>query len=233
MEGYERIVKGIWFPIEIWEAKDLDWLEKVILLEIDSFTSKGLECFMSNEYIAERFGVKAWKASQIVNDLIKKGYVICTRFDGRRRFIESNLINRLANYSGQPCEIPESASRNFKKQTIENSGATYNKINNDTSYHLTNNKRFVKPTVEEVRRYCDERCNDISAEAFIDYYESNGWKVGSNPMKDWKAAIRTWEKRQGSKKQTKPGQQKESYFQHNNRILAEILAGDIGGKYNG
>lgn len=55
-------------------------------------------------------------------------------------------------------------------------------------------KRFVKPTVEEVRQYCIERNNCVNAEQFYDYYESNGWKVGKNSMKDWKAAVRTWEK---------------------------------------
>ena len=55
-------------------------------------------------------------------------------------------------------------------------------------------KRFVKPTLEEVEAYCNERNNSIDPQRFIDYYESNGWKVGKNPMKDWKAAIRTWER---------------------------------------
>lgn len=55
-------------------------------------------------------------------------------------------------------------------------------------------KRFVKPTVEEVRQYCIERNNNVNAEQFFDYYESNGWKVGKNSMKDWKACVRTWER---------------------------------------
>lgn len=53
-------------------------------------------------------------------------------------------------------------------------------------------KRFVKPTVEEVRQYCIERNNNVNAEQFFDYYESNGWKVGRNSMKDWKATVRRW-----------------------------------------
>jgi len=56
-------------------------------------------------------------------------------------------------------------------------------------------KKFIKPSVEEVRAYCQERNNGVNPEAFIDFYESKGWKVGNQPMKDWKAAIRTWEKR--------------------------------------
>ena len=55
-------------------------------------------------------------------------------------------------------------------------------------------KRFAKPTIEEVADYCNERNNDVDADKFYDYYSSNGWKVGKNAMKDWKASVRTWEK---------------------------------------
>ncbi|NCC04785.1 MAG: hypothetical protein EOM37_12280 [Proteobacteria bacterium] len=60
-------------------------------------------------------------------------------------------------------------------------------------------RRFTKPTVEEVAEYCRERGNRINAQSFIDFYESKGWKVGNSPMKDWKAAIRTWEQRDKEK----------------------------------
>ena len=56
-------------------------------------------------------------------------------------------------------------------------------------------KRFVKPSVEEIRAYCLERHNAIDAEMFFDFYEAKGWKVGGSPMKDWRAAVRTWERR--------------------------------------
>mgnify|MGYP001767301504 CR=1 FL=1 len=55
---------------------------------------------------------------------------------------------------------------------------------------------FKPPTVEEVRAYCAERGNGVDPELFCSHYQSNGWKVGKNPMKDWKAAVRTWEKNQ-------------------------------------
>ena len=56
-------------------------------------------------------------------------------------------------------------------------------------------KRFVKPTLEEVKEYCLNRKNNIDAQQFIDFYESKGWKVGNQHMKDWKACVRTWEQR--------------------------------------
>ena len=55
--------------------------------------------------------------------------------------------------------------------------------------------RFVPPTVEEVRAYCDERKNGIDPQSFIDFYTAKGWKIGSNGMKDWRAAVRNWESR--------------------------------------
>ena len=55
-------------------------------------------------------------------------------------------------------------------------------------------KRFVKPKVVDIAEYCLERKNYIDAQKFYDYYSSNGWRVGKNAMKDWKAAVRTWEK---------------------------------------
>ena len=55
-------------------------------------------------------------------------------------------------------------------------------------------KRFVPPTVEEVREYCRERKNNVDPEKFVDFYEAKGWMVGKNKMKDWRAAVRTWER---------------------------------------
>lgn len=54
--------------------------------------------------------------------------------------------------------------------------------------------KLVPPSVDEVRAYCKERNNDVDPEAFVNFYASKGWMIGKNRMKDWKAAVRTWEK---------------------------------------
>ena len=59
-------------------------------------------------------------------------------------------------------------------------------------------KRFSPPSADEVSTYCRERGNTVDAEQFCNFYASKGWRVGSQPMRDWKAAVRTWEKREGS-----------------------------------
>lgn len=64
-------------------------------------------------------------------------------------------------------------------------------------------KRFDPPTVEEVQAYCSERNNSVDAQTFVDFYASKGWLVGKNPMKDWKAAVRTWERNRDGYSQPK------------------------------
>lgn len=65
--------------------------------------------------------------------------------------------------------------------------------------------RFSPPTLEEVKAYCLERGNNVDAERFVDFYTSNGWKVGKNSMKDWKAAVRNWERDNKPKKSKSDG----------------------------
>lgn len=57
--------------------------------------------------------------------------------------------------------------------------------------------RITPPTVDEVRAYCTERKNHVDPETFVDFYASKGWKIGKNSVKDWKACVRTWERRGG------------------------------------
>ena len=70
-----------------------------------------------------------------------------------------------------------------------------NKLNTKELNTKSNNKRFVPPTIEEVREYIRERNSSVDAEAFIDYYASQKWKkANGRPVEDWKACVRTWER---------------------------------------
>ena len=60
-------------------------------------------------------------------------------------------------------------------------------------------RRFTPPTVEDVEAYCRERGNGVDAQRFVDFYASKGWKVGSSGMKDWRAAVRNWERQDNTK----------------------------------
>ena len=80
----------------------------------------------------------------------------------------------------------------------------------------TKRKRFEKPTLSEIEQYCIERNNNVNAEQFFDYYESNGWKVGKNSMKDWKAAVRTWERSEYRKPNSKKNSKEDAINVVNN-----------------
>ena len=84
-------------------------------------------------------------------------------------------------------------------QTVYTGKDSIDKVSKD------NKGRFTPPTVEEVKAYCTERQNTVDPVSFISFYESKGWMIGKNKMKDWKAAVRTWERsRQTEKKAEKP-----------------------------
>ena len=74
----------------------------------------------------------------------------------------------------------------------------------------TKRKRFEKPSISDIKQYCMERNNNVNAEHFFDYYESNGWKVGKNSMKDWKAAVRTWERSEYRKPNSKKNSKEDA-----------------------
>ena len=79
--------------------------------------------------------------------------------------------------------------------------------------------RFEKPTVKEIAVYCSERKNGIDPQAFFDFYESKGWKVGAVKMKDWRASVRTWEQR---RKTEQTGGRNKNIWGKENEIPDEI-----------
>lgn len=103
----------------------------------------------------------------------------------------------------RPLDISKQQSkRRTKKEPKKNQKETEKKPEKNTSMmsmsmSLSNKSmsKFIKPSIEEIKDYCKERKNGIDANAFYDFYESKGWKVGNQSMKNWKACVRTWEQR--------------------------------------
>jgi len=100
----------------------------------------------------------------------------------------------------QPCNNSETAP-----------GTNKNAKNGDNvkNEKKSGEKKFVPPSIEEVRQYCQERKNNIDPQSFVDFYQSKNWYVGKNKMKDWQAAVRTWEKKDNSDNQQKTSRQQE------------------------
>lgn len=96
------------------------------------------------------------------------------------------------------------------------------KENNKDNIKEKEVKRFTPPTLTEVTEYCNERQNNVDPERFIDFYASKGWKVGNQPMKDWKACVRTWEKRD----RASPKEEKGKFDDIAARLISESM-GDV------
>lgn len=109
------------------------------------------------------------------------------------------------------CLARGRGARNYwESKDINKDNLSYTKDNNKDNSLKDKDKNkdkdkdkniFKKPKIEEIKNYCVERNNNINAEQFFNFYESKGWKVGNTPMKDWKAAVRTWESKEKPKKQ--------------------------------
>lgn len=136
------------------------------------------------------------------------------KFSGNERFIwpaakqlidltfaENEKQRKNGGKGGRPKtqENPEKPNEtqenpNEPNETLKEKKNNKKERNGKETINIVPLKRFVPPTEEEVALYCYERKNHVNAQKFVDYYSSNGWKVGRNPMKDWKAAVRTWER---------------------------------------
>lgn len=146
------------------------------------------------------------KSESVVNGVKRVYYSVCPEF--------GHPVQKLDN----PC--PEIGHNN--KDDID--------IN--TLSIKERSSRFQKPSVDEVRSYCQERGNDVDPEQFCNFYESKGWFVGKSKMKDWRAAVRTWEKRdRGSA--TRRTTAKESVLEHNLKVIDGMYGTNMYGQTYG
>ena len=117
--------------------------------------------------------------------------------------------------SGIPDDTKHTKEKEKEKENILSSRNV-----EDSIARTPARKRFTPPTLAEVTAYCRERQNAVDPQRFIDYYTANGWKVGKNSMKDWKAAVRTWE---GKQRDTAPAQR--SSLDETRAVLRRIAGG--------
>lgn len=153
----DRQIKGIFIPIEIWQDNTLTWKEKVLLMEIDSFTSKDLDCYFSNEYIATLLDVRTTTASKIVASLIRKGYIRQTRFDGRKRYLQTCI------------EIQSRVAQKCKADLDESARQTRTEMqHNNISNKQTNKEGSKSPRFDFRKALLDLGVTPGTADAFME-----------------------------------------------------------------
>lgn len=177
----ERLSKGIWIPIEIWKDKNLTWNEKILFLEIDSYTSQDIDCFFSNEYISELLGISQTNANKTLSSLINKGYVIKTKFDGRHRYVKSAL-----SYSTTlPCQERQgSRVRDISVYNIIENNKTINKKENNKKKELdlSNVSEPLMPIVLDWLSYKREKKQTYTPKGFKVFYKNLCEMSGNSPV---------------------------------------------------
>jgi hypothetical protein len=121
-------------------------------------------------------------------------------------------VSHFDRHNGQTAKTRANTNRRVAKSRNGNGGSVTNVTPGALQKPLPekrredeSNKRMAKPSVDEISEYGKTLDPPFrKAEAFVAFYESNGWKVGKNPMKDWKAAIRTWQQKDKTTTPTKP-----------------------------
>lgn len=155
--------------------------------------------FSTVDNLEEATGLSGHKQRKALENLSRSGYVeIAYRDNPRKRFVRVNAMKLIEDVNHLQSKDLTTSDERIERLAVN--GFDGNNHKGTTTTTTTRKKkgiaaRFVPPSVDEVREYCQERQNDIDAEAFVDFYASKGWKVGSQPMKDWKACVRTWERR--------------------------------------
>lgn len=191
----------------------LSWFEEVLfyrlIVNCDDFGRfDGRPAIIKNRLFPLKESLTTKAVSEAVNTLVTAGMVALYEFEGKP-YLYLPSWNDHQNVRAKRSKFPEpcgnvNASASICKQmntnapVIQSESESISEFEKETLSIESVKKsapRFTPPTMEEVAAYCSERGNSVDAERFCSFYQSNGWKVGKNPMKDWKAAVRTWEKR--------------------------------------
>lgn len=201
-----------WVPINrkiqehwLWEetpfSKGQAWVDLILLANhADTKTThknqvvickRGSVC-RSISWLAKRWGWSRHKVNDFL-DLLKSDRMLTI---SRTGCLTTITIENYALYNDVKKE--EGQEKDTSRTLCGQFADTYNNENklfiNNNNKNARARERFVAPTLEEVQAYCAERNNSVDAQRFVDYYTANGWMVGKNKMKNWQAAVRTWEK---------------------------------------
>ena len=167
-------------PADVRYNKKLSPNSKLLYAEITALCNMNGKCTASTEYFCRlyevsRVSIQKWLKILENNNYIKRVNIY--------RQGSKEILTRVITLVNSPS----------KEKFTDNTNI------NITNTNLTDSNKkalFKKPKLDEVKNYCILRKNNIDAEAFIDFYESKNFMIGKNKMKDWKAAVRTWERRE-------------------------------------
>tara|TARA_Y100000389_G_scaffold61937_1_gene57968 strand:+ start:1058 stop:1693 length:636 start_codon:yes stop_codon:yes gene_type:complete len=169
--------------------KTLKPLARLLYAEITALCNKEGYCWASNQYFADLYEVDKTTVSGWIGQLKTRGYLTV-----QLQYKEGSkqILNRYIKINGEG--IDEIINTPLQKNVYPIDEKT--KVNTTVNNTINNkvNKGTIPPPREWVSDYCRERSNTVDVDTFMDFYTMKGWVVGKSKMKDWKAAVRTWEK---------------------------------------
>lgn len=197
---------------------DLDIYETIILAVIYGFSQDGESTFRgSQNYLAKKAKCSRAKVARSLPKLVSMGLI--DKIDNVVRGVKLceyrvclNVIGCVSHTQGG-C-----VSQIHNNIDIEN-------IDINTLSNKETQQKFAKPSVEEIRQYCQEKGVNVDAEQFFNFYESKGWLIGKSPMKNWRAAVATWAKRMVKSPNTSGTipRKKESVLEHNLKVMDQMF----------
>ena len=200
---------------ESFEGKEAD-----VFAVINGFSQEGQGCFYGSLSLLSQFcGIKSKTTTQrILKSLVAKGAIVKT--DELHNGVKFCTYKVNKNWYGiSKIDMGGVSEIDTNKKEGEN-------INIDSLYK--GSSHFQKPSLDDIRAYCISRGNNVDPEQFLNFYESKGWMVGKTPMRDWRAAIRTWEKRENdSPRRRSPLTRSESVLEHNLKVMDRMYGTDL------
>mgnify|MGYP003671637211 FL=1 len=180
-----RNFKGVWIPADLYLDTNLTWTQKIILLEVDSFSKNNLDCFVSNEHLAGLIGISESGIEKAIRSLVDS-----KRLERKRTFINGGNRRLLRLPTSLRCG---SQPHSDEVRTLTQVRHT---ITNDLN-QLPKPIKGRPKNFDEVLEYFKNLGMLLDeAQKFVDWYDSVGWKVkGGNSIKDWKACARQWKRR--------------------------------------
>lgn len=199
--------------------------ELIVFAFINGYSQEGQGCYYGSLANLQRVcGIASRQtAIDVLKSLITKGYITKSE----------NHFNGIKYVSYSICPNNRQVVQKMDNAYPENGHDNKDIDINNNSLNNKGRAIFKSPSLSEVSAYCEERGNSVDPESFINFYESKGWMIGKNKMKDWKAAVRTWEKREKEVPQRKREVHKESVLEHNLKVMDELYGTDLHDKAYG
>ena len=210
-----------WFYVITQEIREsFDGKEADVFAVINGFSQEGQGCFYGSLSLLSQFcGIRSKTTTQrILKNLVAKGAIVKT--DELHNGVKFCTYKVNKNWYGMSKIDMGSIS------IIDTNNKEDININNN-SLSKRESSRFQKPSIEEIRQYCSSRNNSVDPEQFFNFYESKGWTIGKSPMKDWRAAVRTWEKREKEIPQRKREFRRESVLEHNFKVMDQMFGTNL------